>query len=240
MFKLIKLGLQRQKSPKQYRELQEYVAQASVGELQARGIHFAESCVLELGAGYGGYAFVLNRQARRLIATDFRSDEFFARMNIPFCVADLSRPFPFVKNCFDLIYCSSLIEHLAEPDKLLAEAWRVLKPGGYLYLSFPPFYSLAMMGGHNFKPFHFLGERLAISIVNWLYGTHFRDYATCYGSWGLYPLKIDDVKQLILDGHFEISSIYTRLSGLNTTKLPGILKDLATWHVCYLAQKLPS
>jgi ubiquinone/menaquinone biosynthesis C-methylase UbiE len=193
--------------------------------------------VLELGAGRGGYSLILKDKAKHFVACDFQIDGFFSRMQIPFCVADVSYPLPFARNSFHLVYASNLIEHVARPDELLSETWRVLKPGGNLYLSFPPFYSLAMIGGHNFKPFHFLGERKAISIVNRIYKTDFRDYATCYDTWGLYPLKISEVKQLILGAKFEILDMYTRLSVVNTARFPGILKDLATWHVCYIAKK---
>lgn len=237
MFKLVSLGLKRRKSQGHYRELQRYIAEASVDELQARGVHFAESRVLELGTGHGGYSTVFDRVAKRFTACDFRAHKFFSTAGIPFCVADVSRPLPFAANSIDLVYASSLIEHIAEPDKLLIEIWRVLKPGGKLYLSFPPFYSLTLVGGHNFKPFHLLGEQRAIFIVNWLRNKEFKSYAKCYNTWGLYPLKIDEVERLILEENFEILDIYTRLSPLNTAKLPGILKDLVTWHACYLAQK---
>lgn len=237
VFRLIGLGLRRRKSPAHYRDMQRYIAQASIGELQARGVHFADAHVLELGAGHGGYAMVLAEAARHFVACDLRAHSFFTTAQVPFCVADVSDTFPFAANHFDLVYASSLIEHLAAPDKLLLEIHRVLKPGGKLYLSFPPFYSLALVGGHNFKPFHLLGEKRAIAIVNRLRRKNFQNYATCYKTWGLYPLKIDDVKRLILRANFEILDMYTRLSPVNTAKLPGILKDLATWHVCYLAQK---
>jgi len=237
MFELMKLGLRRWRSPEHYRALQRYIAQASVDELSARGICFADSYVLELGAGYGGYSIVFDRVSKSFISCDFHAREFFFVSGIPFCVADVSKPLPFVKSSFDLVYASSLIEHIADPEKLLVEIWRVLKPGGKLYLSFPPFYSLALVGGHNFKPFHLLGEKRAIAIVNRLRKKNFKNYATCYNTWGLYPLRIDEVESLILGRNFEILDIYTRLSLLNTARLPGILKDLATWHVCYLAQK---
>jgi SAM-dependent methyltransferase len=237
MFKLIRLGLRRRKSPEHYRELQRYIAQASVDELQIRGVRWAESHVLELGAGYGGYSAVFVQLAKSFTACDFRAHEFFSGKGIPFCVTDVSKPLPFAARSIDLVYASSLIEHIAEPNKLLIEIWRVLKPGGKLYLSFPPFYSLTLVGGHNFKPFHLFGEKRAIAIVNRLRKKDFKNYATCYKTWGLYPLKIETVKQLILGANFEILDMYTRLSPLNTTRLPGILKDLATWHVCYLAQK---
>jgi hypothetical protein len=30
---------------------------------------------------------------------------------------------------------------------------------------------------------------------------------------------------------------YTKLWSLNMARLPGVLKDLLTWHVCFLARK---
>ena len=94
-----------------------------------------------------------------------------------------------------------------------------------------------MIGGHNFKPFHFLGERLAVRITNSLRGTNCQNYESCYGTWGLHPLKIGQVEGLIHDNHYAIIDIYTRMSAINTAKLPGILGDLFTWHVCFIAQR---
>ena len=143
VFGLIKLGLQRWQSPEHYRDLQRYIALASLQELRARGIRISESKVLELGAGHGGYSFVFSQEAKFFTACDFHSDDFFSQKHIPFCVADLTYPFPFSAGNFDLVYCSSLIEHIAEPQKLLAEIWRVLRPGGHLYLSLVRWISLS-------------------------------------------------------------------------------------------------
>ena len=85
-----------------------------------------------------------------------------------------------------------------------------------MFLSFPPFYSLSMIGGHNFKPFHFLGERFAVFITNLYTGGNVRDYATCYGEFGLYPLTIGQVKELILTSEFILRDTYCRLSPINT------------------------
>jgi SAM-dependent methyltransferase len=159
------------------------------------------------------------------------------QLNIPFTSVDVSRPFPFESNTFDLIYCSSLIEHVANPDNLLSESWRVLKPGGNLYLSFPPFFSLALVGGHQFKPFHFLGERMAVRLTNLVHGSNYRNYGSAYGNFGLYPLTIDRVKNRLLAQRFLILDIFARMIPINTARLPGRLKDLLTWHVCYLTQK---
>jgi SAM-dependent methyltransferase len=217
--------------------MQRYIAESTVTELAARGVDLAASRVLELGAGLGGYSQVLFRKSNSFIASDLEKNSLLDAWDIPFRIVDVRQPFPFESCSFDLIYCSSLVEHIAEPRAMLRESRRVLRPGGTLFLSFPPFYSLAMVGGHMFKPFHFLGEKAAVWIFNRLHRTDIRDFASCYSTWGLYPLRIDRVTKLISDCEFEIKHVYTRMSAINTTQLPSLLKDLATWHVCYLAEK---
>ena len=166
-----------------------------------------------------------------------QKDTWVEDLGRPFKPVDVLEPFPFEDNEFDVLYCSSVIEHVSDPANLLKESWRVLKPGGVLFLSFPPFYSLALIGGHQFKPFHFLGERLAVRLTNLIYGSDYQDYASSFGTFGLYPLTIDRVKHLVISNQFKILDTFTRMSPVNTCRLPGILKDLMTWHVCYLSQK---
>jgi len=120
---------------------------------------------------------------------------------------------------------------------MLQECRRVLKLKGEMLVSFPPFYSLFLVGGHQFKPFHFLGEKLAVKLTNITKKTDFKNYTTFFGTFGLHPLKIDQVKEIILNVDFKILDIYTRMSKINTAHLPGFLKDLMTWHVCYLVMK---
>jgi SAM-dependent methyltransferase len=38
---------------------------------------------------------------------------------------------------FDVIVCNAVLEHVANPDEVLAEFHRVLRPGGHLYLGVP-------------------------------------------------------------------------------------------------------
>lgn len=237
MLKVIKLGFCRFRSIEDYRKMQNYIAEATVTEIESRGIKLSELKVLELGCGCGGYSEVLHNKSNAFYASDLGKNEIFDQSKIPFIQIDVLKPFPVDANCFDFIYCSSLIEHLRNPDNLLSECWRILKPGGTLFLSFPPFYSLALIGGHQFKPFHFFGEKASVFLTKTIKRCHVKNYATAFGSFGLYPLKIDQVKTMLLKHRFNIKDIYNRMSPINTAHLPGILKDLTTWHVCYLAQK---
>lgn len=46
-------------------------------------------------------------------------------------------PFPWPDQTFDFVYCKSVIEHMHNPDILLSECLRVLKPGGKAVFSTP-------------------------------------------------------------------------------------------------------
>jgi SAM-dependent methyltransferase len=44
---------------------------------------------------------------------------------------------PFPSESMDLVYSITVLEHVTDPARVLAEAVRVLKPGGYLHFTFP-------------------------------------------------------------------------------------------------------
>lgn len=52
---------------------------------------------------------------------------------------DATTPLPFEDNCFDVCYCSHVLEHLSrdEARRLLAEIHRILKPKGFIRLAVP-------------------------------------------------------------------------------------------------------
>jgi len=235
--KLIRLGFLRFRSKDDYRKMQSFIAQASIEELEKRGICLENKEIVEFGSGRGGYSEIFHQKSNKFLASDLIKDDIFTNNKIPFLEMSLANPLPIESNTYDFIYCSSVIEHLENPVLMLQEAFRILKNNGHMLLSFPPFYSLSLVGGHHFKPFHFLGEKCAVKLTNLILKEKFTNYATTYGSYGLHPLTMGQVKTMIINTGFEIKDIYTRNFPINTVFLPGFLKDLMTWHACYLIRK---
>lgn len=44
---------------------------------------------------------------------------------------------PLDNNVIDVIICNAVLEHVQDPGRVMEEFYRVLKPGGYLYLAIP-------------------------------------------------------------------------------------------------------
>lgn len=101
-----------------------------VGEL-ARGLGGA--LVIDVGCGEQPYRAMLSGFAR-YVAFDAPGRPDSARQ--PEVVGD-AIALPFAGASADAILCTEVIEHVVEPETLLKEAHRVLKPGGSLLLSAP-------------------------------------------------------------------------------------------------------
>lgn len=51
-------------------------------------------------------------------------------------VGDLHRV-PLTDGSLDAVVCTGVLEHVQDPDRVVAELWRVLRPGGRIYVSLP-------------------------------------------------------------------------------------------------------
>lgn len=96
--------------------------------------------VLDIGCGDGALSYLLAKQGVRVSGLD--NEELglaYAKRNVPQAEFVLASAYelPFGEASFDLVVSSELIEHLEQPEKMLAEAVRVLRPGGQLILTTP-------------------------------------------------------------------------------------------------------
>ena len=98
------------------------------------------SSCLELGCGTGKNTLFLRKLASKVLAVDF-SPEMLARAKekvksnkVSFIQADISRPWDFSREQFDLITFSLVLEHIKDLHFVFAEARKKMTPGGMLYL----------------------------------------------------------------------------------------------------------
>lgn len=90
--------------------------------------------LLDAGAGEGRYKARFDHL--RYIGVDLAIGDAtwdYAGLDV---VGDLIR-LPFGDGAFDLALCLEVLEHLPEPQQVLAELARVLRPGGRLFFSVP-------------------------------------------------------------------------------------------------------
>ncbi|ENE1252892.1 MULTISPECIES: class I SAM-dependent methyltransferase [Stenotrophomonas] len=114
------------------------------------------------GLGYGSYQLAHNSQAASFIgldasdyAVDYASTCFApdAPVEMSFVVGDAQDLSGMADGSADFAVSVETLEHLPEPDRLLAELHRVLSPEGRLYASVPNDWSDET--GEDPNPFHF-------------------------------------------------------------------------------------
>ena len=96
--------------------------------------------VADLGAGEGTLAQMLARQAERVIAVDLspKMVEFGSELakrhdlkNLEYRLGDIEEP-PLDDASVDLAFLSQALHHAGSPQNALAQAFRIVKPGGQL------------------------------------------------------------------------------------------------------------
>lgn len=96
---------------------------------------------LELGCGTGKNTQFLSEVSRQVIAADYsagmmsRAIRKRSLKNVSFTLMDISKPWPFRKNTFDLALCSLVLEHISDLHQVFSEASRVLVKRGIFYIS---------------------------------------------------------------------------------------------------------
>lgn len=76
---------------------------------------------------------------------------------------------------YDTVVCSGLLEHMKDPDKLIENLYRVLKPGGKAYVSASCVFSVHRGPENYFHVTHF-GAKLLFEKYMW---SHLNIYGSC-------------------------------------------------------------
>lgn len=99
--------------------------------------------VLDVGCGDGSFlahlASTVTGRDVRWIGVDYSEHQLARAAELPFEFhrCDLGEGIPLPDTSVDLVHAGEVIEHLYDPDRLLEECRRVLRPGGHLVLTTP-------------------------------------------------------------------------------------------------------
>lgn len=103
---------------------------------------------LDVGCGPGGNSEVLHRAGWQVTALDFSTEATqMARMRGLAAVRADARALPFADATFDLVLSTDAWEHIEDDDAVAAEAHRVLRPGGQLFVMVPA--DMDLWSGHD-------------------------------------------------------------------------------------------
>lgn len=161
--------------------------------------------VLDLGCGIGLNTPSIAYSFPKTVACEIEpklaeaTKEFLQKFNLkaPVVVYDGKR-LPFKDNTFDIVCCVEVFEHAENPNRLLAEISRVLKPDGFCYLTAPNKYW--PMEGHYRLPF------LSYFPRKWA-DTYIRLLKKGRGYRGIYLMPSYNVFYKMANKYFEIEDI---------------------------------
>ena len=141
-----------------------------------------EATLLDLGCGSGSFAAIAAKQGRQVVGIDIawrwlliarkRLDES-GYHSIPL-VRCCSEFLPFRDESFDVVVGGDVIEHVGDARQTIAESYRVLKPGGTLFLATPNRYSLGAEPHVGVWGVGFLPRKWMTSYVRLASGRDFR------------------------------------------------------------------
>jgi malonyl-CoA O-methyltransferase len=103
------------------------------------GLHF--DSILEIGCGTGKNTVFFAQIGGHVNAVDFsqgmieKAKEKVRAENIRFSMMDITQPWDFENQSFDLIVCNLVLEHIENLSFVFAEAARTLRPKGRFFIN---------------------------------------------------------------------------------------------------------
>lgn len=204
----------------------EKLAARTIAELD---VDPAGARVLDLGCGTGHNSAALRAAGAEVVALDL--DPALAAMShakhdgLPATAGDATA-LPFADGAFDGLFCSNVLEHVPSVPLMLDEVARVLRPGGWAWISWTNWWS--PWGGHNITPLHLLGPSLGPKVWNRLFGVPPKNVP----GEGLFPTYVGETLERI-DAMSDLTMLDARPryypSQRWILRVPGF-REVATWN----------
>lgn len=232
--RLLRLFLKEQSEPEPfYGEL----AADSVDQV-ARYLDLRGRLVLDLGGGPGHFTAAFRSRGARCVLVEPDPAELAAHGEpLAGAVRGDGMWLPVADGAVDVCFSSNVLEHVPDPQRMLAEMIRVTRPGGIIYLAFTNWYS--PWGGHEMAPWHYLGAGYAAR--RYIRRTHRRPKN--YPGTSLFPVHVGRMLRtvrfrpdvVLLDA---LPRYYPRWCR-HVLRVPGV-RELVTWNLLLVLRTVPS
>jgi SAM-dependent methyltransferase len=203
------------------------LAKDTVADLDRRYGALRGQRIADLGCGPGFYTAAFRAAGADCIPVDASEDELRLAGEPPpgYVLADAG-DLPFEDASLDGVFCSNLLEHTGNAPDVIAEIARVLRPGGWGYISWTNWYS--PWGGHDMTPYHFLGPERGPRLYEKRHGPPRKNR---YGE-ALFAVHVGPTIRLVashpgLEIERTEPRYWPRLAFI--TRVP-VLRELVTWN----------
>jgi SAM-dependent methyltransferase/predicted O-methyltransferase YrrM len=214
-----------------------WLAAELVDDLELRHGRLAGQRVLDVGCGPGWYTEALRARGAVVVPLDGSLAELDGGDGTPTggVVGDAGR-MPLPDACAAGVVCSNMLEHTPDAPAVLADIGRVLRPGGWAYVSWTNWYS--PWGGHDMSPWHLLGPRLGPRVYERFFGPPRKNRA----GEALFPVHIGPTLAHVRESTaLELTDVEPRYWpwARAVTKVP-VVREVATWNcVLHLRRRPP-
>jgi SAM-dependent methyltransferase len=210
------------------------LADGAVADLEAWAGPIAGQTIVDLGCGPGYYTHAFRDHGAAVIPVDNSEDELELGGAPPegHLVADAGA-LPLDDDSVDGAFCSNVLEHTPAAAPIIGEIERILKPGGWAYISWTNWYS--PWGGHLMAPYHYLGPTIGPRLYERRHG---KPEKHAYGE-TLWACHIGPTLQLVRDRpRLEIERAEPRYWpwARSVMRVPG-LRELVSWNCVIRVRK---
>lgn len=115
-----------------------YILRSKLYRAIVRQSHYIKGDVLDFGCGSKPYVSIFNYNT--YTGLDYDTEISAGNRNLAADVFYDGKTIPFADNHFDSVFTTEVLEHVFNPDEILPEIYRVMKPGAHMLLSCPFFW----------------------------------------------------------------------------------------------------
>ena len=211
------------------------LAAEAAEDLESRYGPFRCKTIVDLGCGPGFYAEALRATGATVIPIDNDEAEMTMVGVAPAdaLIADAA-DLPLADASVDGAFCSNLLEHTPNAEAVIREIQRVLRPGGWGYISWTNWYS--PWGGHDMTPYQYLGPKWGPRLFERRHGPPRKNP---YGD-GLYAVHVGPMIRLVKSqSQLDVERIEPRYwpQLAFICRLP-LLREFLTWNCVIRVRKV--